>query len=376
MRAVDENRPAGVLDVTPGIRSLQVHTDAAVLRASQLVGLLRELDDALPATHDLVVPSRRVRLPLSWDDPATRLAIERYVSGVRDDAPWTPSNLEFIARMNGLGSVDDVFRTVFDAQYLVLGLGDVYLGAPVATPLDPRHRLVTTKYNPARTWTAENSVGIGGAYLCVYGMEGPGGYQFVGRTVQIWNRFRTGGLFRDNPWALRFFDRIEWYPVSAEELLELRAETDAGRGEFETEEGEFSLAEHERFLAENAGEIDAFRAQQAAAFAAEKERWRASGEFDVRPEPAPVVAAGPIDLPAGAVGVQAPFAATVWQVSAQPGTTLTDGDRVLALEAMKMETAVTAPADGELLEVYVKPGEAVTAGQVLFAVRPDQEVAA
>ena len=71
----------------------------------------------------------------------------------------------------------------------MLGLGDVYLGAPVATPLDPRHRLVTTKYNPARTWTPENAVGIGGAYLCVYGMEGPGGYQFVGRTCQMWNRF-------------------------------------------------------------------------------------------------------------------------------------------------------------------------------------------
>jgi urea carboxylase len=84
--------------------------------------------------------------------------------------------------MNGLESVDDVYRTVFGASYLVLGLGDVYLGAPVATPLDPRHRLVTTKYNPARTWTPENAVGIGGAYLCVYGMEGPGGYQFVGRT--------------------------------------------------------------------------------------------------------------------------------------------------------------------------------------------------
>ena len=125
----------------------------------------------------------------------------------------------------------------------MLGLGDVYLGAPVATPLDPRHRLVTTKYNPARTWTAENSVGIGGAYLCIYGMEGPGGYQFVGRTVQIWNRFRRGGLFQENPWALRFFDRIEWYPVGADELLELRAETDAGRGDFETVEGEFSIAD-------------------------------------------------------------------------------------------------------------------------------------
>ena len=68
-------------------------------------------------------------------------------------------------------------------------------------PIDPRHRLVTTKYNPARTWTAENSVGIGGAYLCIYGMEGPGGYQFVGRTTQVWDAVvrtedRTIALFR------------------------------------------------------------------------------------------------------------------------------------------------------------------------------------
>ena len=141
-------------------------------------------------------PSRVVHLPLSWDDPATREAIDRYMHGVRADAPWCPWNIEFIRRINGL----DVGRrrpttSCSTRRYLVLGLGDVYLGAPVATPLDPRHRLVTTKYNPARTWTPENAVGIGGAYLCIYGMEGPGGYQFVGRTVQVWNRDRRGPHF-------------------------------------------------------------------------------------------------------------------------------------------------------------------------------------
>ncbi|RLV47576.1 urea carboxylase [Nocardioides mangrovicus] len=369
MTRLEEQAPAGVVDLTPGIRSLQVHTDPDVLPADRLTGLLREIEADLPSTGDLVVPSRTVRLPLSWDDPATRLAIERYMTGVRDDAPWTPSNLEFIRRINGLDSIDDVRRVVFDASYLVLGLGDVYLGAPVATPLDPRHRLVTTKYNPARTWTAENSVGIGGAYLCVYGMEGPGGYQFVGRTVQVWNRWRRGGLFDAQPWALRFFDRIEWYPVSAEELLELRAETDAGRGRYESVEGSFALADHERFLAEHATSIEAFRATQAAAFEAEKQRWRASGEFDVRPEPAPTPVAAEPDLPEGAVAVRAPFVATVWQVSARPGTSVTEGDPLISLEAMKMETPLRAPADADVVEVYVEPGAQVAPGQVLLAVR-------
>ena len=97
-----------------------------------------------------------------------------------------------------------------------MGLGDVYLGAPVATPVDPRHRLVTTKYNPARTWTPPNVVGIGGAYMCIYGMEGPGGYQLFGRTIQVWNTYRQTDAFTDGkPWLLRFFDQIRFFPVSA-----------------------------------------------------------------------------------------------------------------------------------------------------------------
>jgi urea carboxylase len=368
-RLAEHGPPNGILDVTPGIRSLQVHTDADVFRASEMAALLRELEETIPPTHELVVPSRTVRLPLSWDDPATRLAIERYMAGVRADAPWTPWNIEFIRRINGLRTVEDVRRIVYDASYLVLGLGDVYLGAPVATPLDPRHRLVTTKYNPARTWTAENSVGIGGAYMCVYGMEGPGGYQFVGRTVQVWNRFRRGGLFQEHPWALRFFDRIQWYPVSAEELLELRAETDAGRGDYETAEGEFSIADYERFLSREADSIADFRATQAHAFDEEKERWRASGEFDRQdgePEAAGLVEAP--DVPDGATVVSAPFLSTVWQLLVEPGAMVAAGEKVLAVEAMKMESAVIAPCSGRVLGVYAKPGDQVSAGQALLMI--------
>ena len=367
---------AGVIDLTPGIRSLQIHTDAARLPARSLLPLLQRIEDSLPPTHELRVPSRTVRLPLSWDDPATRLAIERYMHGVRSDAPWTPWNIEFIRRINGLATPEEVREIVFAARYLVLGLGDVYLGAPVATPVDPRHRLVTTKYNPARTWTAENSVGIGGAYLCIYGMEGPGGYQFVGRTTQVWNRFRRAGLFAEHPWALRFFDRIEWYPVSAEELLDLRAETEAGRGRVDVAEGVFDYGEYTRFLAANAASIAAFRGRQSLAFAAEKERWRASGELD-RAEPGADASDGGGDdpaavrVPVGATGVTAPFIASVWQVDARPGMRVAKGDKLAALEAMKMETIIAAPHDGTVAEVYTAVGTQVAAGQVLLALVPD-----
>jgi urea carboxylase len=271
----------GVTELTPGIRSLQIRVDPAVLSVPALLDLLAEAEQNIPTSDQLIVPSRTVHLPLSWDDPSTREAITRYMHGVRADAPWCPWNIEFIRRMNGLGSVDDVYDTVFGAEYLVLGLGDVYLGAPVATPTDPRHRLVTTKYNPARTWTPENAVGIGGAYLCIYGMEGPGGYQFVGRTTQVWNHRHPGERRdpNDTPWLLRYFDRIRWYCVSADELLDLRADFVAGNVEVEAEDGEFALADYRKFLADNATSIDEFRATQADAFAAERNSWQLAGEL-------------------------------------------------------------------------------------------------
>jgi len=360
----------GVAELTPGIRSLQIKVDPDVLPVRQALELAREVEDALPATRDLAVPSRTVHLPLSWDDPATREATERYMAGVRSDAPWCPWNIEFIRRVNGLGSVDEVYETVFDAEYLVLGLGDVYLGAPVATPLDPRHRLVTTKYNPARTWTPENAVGIGGAYLCVYGMEGPGGYQLVGRTVGVWSRFRADRApFEDgHPHLLRFFDRIVWHPVGAEELLDLRADMAAGRLALDIDDGSFTLADHLAFLEREAEPIAAFRAQQAAAFGAERAAWAAAGEFDPRPEPAAAAGAAvaeAVSVPEGGVLVQAPLSASVWKVDVRPGDAIAPGDRLLTLEAMKTETAVDSPVAGEVVEVLVSAGDQVDSGSAL-----------
>jgi len=264
----------GILDVTPGVRSLHIHYDGRRLSRAELLEALEDCERRIPDMDDVAVPSRVVHLPLSWDDPATQLAIRKYTQSVRPDAPWAPSNIEFIRRINGLESIDEVRRIVFSADYLVLGLGDVYLGAPVATPVDPRHRLVTTKYNPARTWTPENAVGIGGAYLCVYGMEGPGGYQFVGRTVQMWNTWRSTREFEPGtPWLLRFFDRIRFYPVGAEELLEIREAFPHGRYPLRIEQGEFRLREYHAFLKSIEPEAIACKRRQQAAFEEERERW-------------------------------------------------------------------------------------------------------
>ncbi len=358
----------GIVDLTPGIRSLQVHYDPALISLGTLMDKLLQIQTLQGSVSNIEVPSRTVWLPLSWDDDATKLAIEKYMQSVRADAPWCPSNIEFIRRMNGLGDWQAVQDVVFNARYMVLGLGDVYLGAPVATPLDPRHRLVTTKYNPARTWTPENAVGIGGAYLCVYGMEGPGGYQFVGRTVQMWNRWRVTREFEEGtPWLLRFFDQIRFYQVSADELLTLRKDFVAGRAPLRIEEGVFRLSDYSEFLQTNAPSITAFKAHQQAAFEAERERWQAAGLSDIRDEVNPAEASEQKTELDGFKGevVTSQVSGGVWSVLVAVGAAVKAGDALMVVESMKMEITVHAPCDGVVHKLLCAEGQAVVAGQAL-----------
>ena len=355
----------GIIDLTPGIRSLQIHYDNRQLSRQELLNLLTAAEQALPNISEMEVPTRIVHLPLSWDDASTQLAIEKYMQSVRDDAPWCPSNLEFIRRINGLDRIEQVQDILFNASYLVLGLGDVYLGAPVATPIDPRHRLVTTKYNPARTWTPENAVGIGGAYLCIYGMEGPGGYQFVGRTVPVWNRYKQTADFQ-NKWLLRFFDQIRFFPVSPQDLLHYREAVIQGTVKLEIEETTFRLQDYQDFLTTNAESISTFKAQQQSAFSAERDRWVLSGEFDRVSMDTTLPDISDFVLSEGQQVISSQMYANIWKILVKPGDSVQVGDPLIILESMKMEIEVEAPFSGTIETLLCQPGQSITAGQPLI----------
>lgn len=366
MLKLQQKQIVGVEELTPGIRSLQIHYDNLVLPREQLLAELEVIEAGLDNIDQLSVPARIVHLPLSWDDEATRLAIRKYDEVVRKDAPWCPDNIEFIRRINGLDCVEDVKKIVFDASYLVMGLGDVYLGAPVATPMDPRHRLVTTKYNPARTWTPENAVGIGGAYMCVYGMEGPGGYQFVGRTLQMWNRYRLTEAFT-KPWLLRFFDQIKFYEVSAEELLDIREKHPLGHYPVKIEQTEFSLSDYQAFLDEHADEINVSKTRQQKAFEEERQRWEESGQSNfvaTEIEQSSVKT----ELAEGQEAIESHVAGNIWQVLVEPGQTVKENEVVMILEAMKMELEVTASVSGVVDSICHDAGAQVHAGEPLLVV--------
>lgn len=360
-----------IIDMTPGIRSLQVHFDVDRTDTREMTRKVIEVNDSLKHLDDITVPSRIIRLPLSWDDPQTQLAARRYQQTVRPDAPWCPSNPEFIRRINGLDSIEDVKKIVFEANYLVMGLGDVYLGAPVATPTDPRHRMVTTKYNPARPWTPENAVGIGGAYLCVYGMEGPGGYQFVGRTIQMWNRLRETKYFtKDKPWLLNFFDQIKFYPCTADEILRYREDFLRGEFDIETEETSFNLGEYKKYLESISESAAAFKAHQEQAFEEERQRWREQGLDHFVSETEGSTEASEAELPDGCEAVNASIPGSVWKILVRENEQVKKGQQIAVLESMKMEFTIESGCSGSVKKLFVKTGEQVNSGQLLAAIKP------
>ena len=111
-------------------------------------------------------------------------------------------------------------------------------------------------------------------------------------------------------------------------------------------------------------------------------------EVEVAPEPAPTlptfmtqsgtasVSAAPVasggDGNAGEVAVdeskvcRSPVSGIAVKANVRPGETIQPGDLLFVLEAMKMETEITAPVGGKVAEVKVKVGDSVKSGQVVL----------
>jgi len=364
MEALKARAVPGVQELSPGVRSVQIHYDSRIISQSALVQTLIDLEQHLADVDTLKIPSRIVHLPMTFEDSATLGAVQRYRETVKAEAPWLPNNVDFIQRINGLEHRDEVRDIAFTAEYMVIGLGDVYLGAPCAVPLDPRHRLLTSKYNPARTYTAEGTVGIGGVYMCIYGMDSPGGYQLIGRTVPIWNKFLHNRQFGKEPWLLRFFDRVRFYPVDEAELDKFRTDFRAGQACVKVEEASFDMAEHEAILARDHIEIAAFRDRQQAAFTAEIAHWQQSETTAMEDDAADPAAAEITGTP-----LVSDMSGNVWKLLVEPGQQVEAGEPLVILEAMKMEFNVLAPHAGMVGTVFCRPGKPVSAGECMLEIQ-------
>jgi methylmalonyl-CoA carboxyltransferase small subunit len=108
--------------------------------------------------------------------------------------------------------------------------------------------------------------------------------------------------------------------------------------------------------------------------ATEPETPRGSVNFLIQPGAARIPAgAPPPPVPAGGQPfdgdeskvLRSPLNGLVVRLSAQPGQQIQSGDTILVVEAMKMETNITAPDAGKIAKINVSIGDSVTSGQIL-----------
>jgi len=85
-------------------------------------------------------------------------------------------------------------------------------------------------------------------------------------------------------------------------------------------------------------------------------------EFTAESEPA---------IPEGCRAVRSPTTASVWRVAVEPGQRVIAGEKLIVLEAMKMEIAVAAPMAGVIEVLNCVKGAMVLAGQNLVTLRQE-----
>ncbi|THG95497.1 hypothetical protein EW026_g6172 [Hermanssonia centrifuga] len=225
----------GIWTTSPCIRSTMVRYNPLAISQTDLLEALVSVENLLPASmQDMTFPGRKIIFPIVLDDRWNRDALERYSRSIRDEAVYLPSNIEYLARNNGLsGGAEEALTLLVNTEWLVFGVG-FYLACPFLIPIDPRCRLVGQKMNPSRTYTPRGALGIAGLVAAIYPIESPGGYQLFGRTLSPWQTWGRGTNFNpEQPWLLFPFDQLKFKVITEDEYIEVEKQFDSGRYNFE-----------------------------------------------------------------------------------------------------------------------------------------------
>lgn len=239
----------GLIETTPGLRTNMFHFDPIVLSQEKLIEEISECEDELKALEDMVIPSRLIKLPIAFEDKETKEAVAKYLALIRPDAPNCEGgyNLEYIAQCNGV-TPQEAKELLMETEWFNSGCG-FWPGGGFFWPLDPRCALVVPKYNPPRTWTPEGAVGIGGPCVFTYTTPTGGGYQLMGRTIPTFQFAMTHPQFKETPFLYRNADRIKFYEVSEEEVLDIHDRVhNKNEYTYDIEEGEIVVKDYIEWL--------------------------------------------------------------------------------------------------------------------------------
>jgi urea carboxylase len=208
--AVKESRIKGVTEICPANASFQIKFDPDVISPDDMMAELKRLESAADKAES-TIRTRIVEIPVFYGDPWTHETLMRFRE--RHQEP-SGTDLDYAARINGYGSVDDFVAAHAGSPWFVSMVGFV-AGLPFMYQMVERAKQIQVpKYLRPRTDTPKLTVGHGGCFGCIYSVRGAGGYQMFGITpMPIYDPKQEISYLREFMIFFRPGDIVKFKPV-------------------------------------------------------------------------------------------------------------------------------------------------------------------
>ncbi len=212
--ALEKRRIPGISEICPSNASYLVRFDPDMIPAEKMLSTLKEIEAQIGST-DLELPTRIIEIPVLYNDPWTHETLMRFRERHQDPKS---TDIEYAARINGYGSVDEFVAAHSGAPWFVSMVGFV-AGLPFLFQMVERKKQIEVpKYLRPRTDTPKLTVGHGGCFGCIYSVRGAGGYQMFGITpAPIYDPAQKLPYLKDFMVFFRPGDIVKWKPISREE---------------------------------------------------------------------------------------------------------------------------------------------------------------
>ena len=226
--AVRDSRIKGVTEICPANASLQIRFDPDVISPDDMLAELKRLESAADKANP-TLKTRIIEIPVYYNDPWTHETLMRFRE--RHQEP-TSTDLEYTAKINNYGSVDDLVNAHAGAPWFVSMVGFV-AGLPFLYQMVERSRQIEApKYLRPRTDTPKLTVGHGGCFGCIYSVRGAGGYQMFGITpMPIYDPKQEVSYLRDFMIFFKPGDIVKFKPVDRDGYDAAIEEVERGRFE-------------------------------------------------------------------------------------------------------------------------------------------------
>jgi urea carboxylase len=242
----------GIIDICPANASYMIRVDPLILHPDRLIAELKMLEAETSNVRGLELSSRIVDVPVLFDDPWTYETVMKFRDRHQDPAS---TDIEYTMRLNGIRSKEELIERITGNPFLVLMVAFVP-GLPTTYQLVPRERqMQAPKYLRPRTFTYERTLGFGGAFACIYPVDGAGGYQLIGiAAAPVFNKEQNLADFKSSMVFPRPGDIFRYRSVSSAEYEEIRKSVEDGSFQYRTDEIRFSpediLLDPDRFADE------------------------------------------------------------------------------------------------------------------------------